>query len=399
MLTCAVLMVVSPGCRRSPFLRLADDSAVAPTAEAGAGPQIESRVVPTGSPTPPSLAPAATQARSSPARVESLPADLAGLATPEPTPTLDAAIQRAEAQVRLDHDPLDPARDQPTAAASARPAIPPGWLAGDPGTKEIPPPAPSASVPTVLASPDPEHPDPPNAELLVPAPAQAVAPDPAKVWGQTLDRLRQVARQSADQSRDASAVSGWKERAQVVDWLASETAKPANLALLTSAVAAIADGTNAPAQDGPARSAQIRTAVLALEDRSPLAVTQVRLCRKVVGFGSFEPLDRGAVKPGRPVILYCEMTGMRYETKDDRYVSRLFSRVELFSTRDRTKVWEQSLGEAEDQCRNRRRDYYVNYRICLPPSVAPGEYRLRVSQTDLIARQTASAELALKVSE
>jgi hypothetical protein len=215
------------------------------------------------------------------------------------------------------------------------------------------------------------------------------------VWGQTLDRLRRVARQSAD----AGTTGGWKERAQVVDWLASETAKPANLALLTSAVAAMADGAKSPSQDDTARSAQIRSAVLALEDRAPLAVTQLRLCRNVIGFGAFEPLDRAAVKPGKPVILYCEMTGMRYETKDDRYVSRLFSRVELISTRDDTKVWEQSLGEATDLCRNRRRDYYVNYRISLSPTVPPGEYRLRLNQTDLIARQTASAELAVTVGE
>ena len=41
------------------------------------------------------------------------------------------------------------------------------------------------------------------------------------------------------------------------------------------------------------------------------------------------------------------------------------------TARDGVKVWDQSLGEAEDRCRSRRRDYYVNYRITIPTAVAP----------------------------
>jgi hypothetical protein len=163
-------------------------------------------------------------------------------------------------------------------------------------------------------------------------------------------------------------------------------------------VAALADAAVSPGPDGSARAAQIRSAVQVLEDRVPLAVAHLRLCRKVLGFGAFEPLEPSELKPGKPAILYCEMTGVRYETKDAKFASHLYSRVELLSATDNSRVWEQALGEAEDQCRSRRRDYYVSYRICLPASVAPGEYRLRLNQTDLVARQTASAELKLTVS-
>jgi hypothetical protein len=217
-------------------------------------------------------------------------------------------------------------------------------------------------------------------------------------WGQALSRLKQVALRSAAQPGTGEAAEWWKERARVIDLLASETGKPANLAVLTGAVAAIAEATTTPGQDGPARSAQIRSAVQVLEDQVPLAITQLRLCRRVLGFGSFEPMESSALKPGSPVIVYCEMSGIRYDARDAQFTSRLSSRVELFSTRDQTRVWEQALGEAADACRNRRRDYYVNYRICLPRTVAPGEYRLRLSQTDLIARQTATAELTLTLA-
>jgi hypothetical protein len=314
---------------------------------------------------------------------------------------LDAALERADAHARQEREPAPARHEESPGPTTDRPPIPPGWLPAAPGTKANTVPASSAfPVPSQAVTPEPDAaPERPDAEPLLPAPIPVVATDPAKVWGKAIDQLRQVARQSADRTSDASASEGWKERAQVVEWLATETGKPANLALLTSAVAAIADAARSPAQDVTTRSAQIRSAVLALEERAPLAITQTRLCRNVLGFGAFEPLDRAAVKTGSPVILYAEITGMRYETKGDRYISRLFSRVELISTEDNNKVWEQSLGEAEDQCRNRRRDYCVSYRIYLPPSVAPGEYRLRLNQTDLIARQTASAELRVTVGE
>jgi len=187
-------------------------------------------------------------------------------------------------------------------------------------------------------------------------------------------------------------------RAQVVDWLASEAAKPANQALFQRAVNTIADAVKNSAKDDSTRAADIRAAVLALEDRVPLGVSDPRLCRKVSGFGSFEPLPAAALRAGQPVLIYCELTGLRYQARDTSYVSRLSSRVELISARDGAKVWEQSLGEAEDQCRSRRRDNYVNYRITLPQTLPAGDYRLRLTQTDMVANHSASSELALTVA-
>jgi len=185
---------------------------------------------------------------------------------------------------------------------------------------------------------------------------------------------------------------------QVVDWLASEAAKPANRALFQRAVNTIADAIKNSAKDDSTHSADIRSAVLALEDRVPLGVSVLRLCRKVSGFGSFEPLPSSALVAGQPVLIYCELTGLRYQARDTSYVSRLSSRVELISARDGTKFWEQSLGEAEDQCRSRRRDNYVNHRITLPQTLPAGDYRLRVTQTDLVANHSASSELAVTVT-
>ena len=103
-------------------------------------------------------------------------------------------------------------------------------------------------------------------------------------------------------------------------------------------------------------------------------------------------------KPGQNILIYCEPTGLRFETRGDASVVRLSSRIELVSAGDGRKVWEQDLGAAEDQFRGRRRDCFVNYRIALPSSVSPGDYRLRLFQTDLVANSSATAELPVTLS-
>ena len=106
------------------------------------------------------------------------------------------------------------------------------------------------------------------------------------VWAESLDRLKTIARESARQPGEAQPAALWLLRSQVVEWLASDPLRPACQALLRRAVASMADATTTPAVDATTRSAEIRSAVLALEDRVPLGITELRLCRKVLGFGS-----------------------------------------------------------------------------------------------------------------
>jgi hypothetical protein len=241
-----------------------------------------------------------------------------------------------------------------------------------------------------------------TSDLVAAPPALCAAPpapaNPDATWEASLHRLQQIARDTATESGSDEGSALWQVRAQVVDWLSSQPAGPASEPLLKKAVTAIADALKTQLQDSGTRSAQIRSAVLALEDRVPLGIADLRLCRNVLGFGAFEPLESSALKPGQAVIIYCELTGLRYEEREGSFVSRLRSRVELVAARDGKHVWGQSLGEAEDRCRNRRRDNYVNYRINLPASISPGEYHLRLIQTDLVADRTTSSELPVAIT-
>ena len=134
------------------------------------------------------------------------------------------------------------------------------------------------------------------------------------------------------------------------------------------------------------------------EHRAPLVISELRLCRKVFGFGSFEPLAEPRVKVGQHLLVYCELTGLQYETRDEGFVSRIASRVEVRPAEGVAILWEQELGAAADLCRRQRRDYYVNYRVDLPITLGPGSYRLRFLQTDLIAGSATSTEIPLEIS-
>ena len=130
----------------------------------------------------------------------------------------------------------------------------------------------------------------------------------------------------------------------------------------------------------------------------PLSISELRLCRSITGFGSFEPLADERVKAGQRLLIYCELTGLRYEERDVGFVSRISSRVELKSVQGGPVIWEQELGDAEDACRRRRRDYYVNYFVDLPKSLRPGSYRLRLLQTDLVAGCSTSTDIPLEIT-
>jgi hypothetical protein len=88
---------------------------------------------------------------------------------------------------------------------------------------------------------------------------------------------------------------------------------------------------------------------------------------------------------------------MQYEVKNASFVSRLASTIEIRSAQNGTVLWARALGPAEDVCGSRRHDYYVNYRVDLPRSLAPGSYRLRLTQTDLVADRSTSTEIPLEI--
>jgi hypothetical protein len=133
------------------------------------------------------------------------------------------------------------------------------------------------------------------------------------------------------------------------------------------------------------------------EEPPAFAINALQLCRNIQGFGAYETMDAQSLKAGRPVLIYCEPAGLRYERDGDAYVARVSTRVELIDPRDGSKVWDVAGDPVEDRCQSRRRDAFVGTRLNLPESIAPGAYTIRLIQTDDLAQQSATAEVAVTI--
>ena len=126
-------------------------------------------------------------------------------------------------------------------------------------------------------------------------------------------------------------------------------------------------------------------------------ISDLRVCRRVLGFGRTEALATETVLAGQTVLLYCELEGVRDEDVADGVRSRLASSVAILPSIEGEALWSFELGTAEDHCRRRRRDFFVNYRVKIPESLAPGTYRVRLMQSDLVAGCTASRSVPITV--
>jgi hypothetical protein len=366
-----MVVLTAAGCQRLPIARVSGLTPLPPTRAELA------------EPTPaPDLAPAP---RPSPTTypAPSLSATLAPPSSPRPvvevarkgsaTPLLDRALVRAEALEHLDDDPpCDFECDVPepqlttSAASIANPKVRQSALADL--TVKDPPETQAASRPV-----DPER------------PAKVVTP--SDLWRQDLERLRAMARDRAIGSPELAAL-----QARLLDWIADPEAGSSPL-WRTVLQALVATSGPDPSEDRTCAT-EIHQAVEALEEQAPLEIADLHLCHSVHGFGDFDSLDAASCRAGQSLIVYCELSGVRYERNGEAFRSRLSSRVEVVTAKGGKPVWEHSVS-ASEVSRRRRRDYYVACPITLPTQLAPGSYELHLTQKDEVSGRATSSAIAL----
>jgi hypothetical protein len=130
-----------------------------------------------------------------------------------------------------------------------------------------------------------------------------------------------------------------------------------------------------------------------LESGRQIRISDVALCTRVDGFGSYVPFASTSFLAGRPhrVIVYTEVESFahrRIETDDnatlgDRWAVELSQAVELYLDRDGTPVWTRPAQIVRDTSRRKRRDFYLVDSLTLPANLSVGEYRLKVVMRDL----------------
>ena len=315
-------------------------------------------------------------------------------------PTRDAAVTRAEARTVSDEEG-NPFPDETDTVTSKPSLLPP--------VKPEPEPEPK-STPELTSKPEPAPiPEPvkaaaePVKTTAEPITAPTEAASPEDIWRDGVQSLRAVARERLKGSREEQKPGSpnWAVRDRLLGWLAEPDIDPdARTAVDVAQSRAVFKGLAAvidPTAPTATRGAEIRDAVATLEAQAPLEITELKLCRKVNGFGNIEALDPPTRKVGQAVVLYCELTGLAYEPTGPSFRSRVSAQVELIADGSETAVWTHSLGTAEDACRRRRRDFFVGHMFTLPESVVEGKYRLRLTEKDLVTDHVATRETTINV--
>jgi hypothetical protein len=366
---------LSTGCLRSTMLRPADGPVAQPAPANGpVAPVIALATPPASTPLAGPAALASTELQAAPTPLQdqapsapltsqpppaippvTAPADNAPAA--KPTPLMDAAIERVAIVTRQQRESLDSATSPAESDGHAATVV-------APGSPPVRPTAPVQQTPAPILVLDTTESTPlVTAKVIEPIDSPTQPPVPTIANGET-------ERSGAEILPKTSSVAG------------AESAGPSRETL-----GALRDDTQPAASIVPAVADPV----------DPLAVGKLCLCRKIVGFGSYEPLTESRVKAGQQVLLYCEMTGMRYEANDASFVSRLSSKIEIGSVGSGVSQWALELGPKEDVCASRRHDFFVNYKFSVPPGLPPGAYRLRLTQTDLIANRSTAAEIPLVI--
>ncbi len=130
-----------------------------------------------------------------------------------------------------------------------------------------------------------------------------------------------------------------------------------------------------------------------------LSLGAVALCKRVTGFGLYEPLTPARFPVGRssPLLVYSEVDNfLPRHMPDGQWETRLAQRVSLYTAAG-TVAWEDKARGVTDTCRNRRRDFFTKEPVTLPPTLPAGAYKLKVTVTDRNANKVAESDVPLWV--
>lgn len=154
-----------------------------------------------------------------------------------------------------------------------------------------------------------------------------------------------------------------------------------------------------PLQPGNAMLDQVESLSSLVSDYADLEIPVVVLCSEVVMFGVYESLPSYVFEAGRAseAILYIEVENLG-ATKEDNglFRSELATRLALMTQSGET-IWQHQEDEIVDQCRRRRRDFFIAQRVRIPATLVAGDYVLKIVVEDRVSAKANEAVLPIEV--
>jgi len=133
---------------------------------------------------------------------------------------------------------------------------------------------------------------------------------------------------------------------------------------------------------------------------SELATLQIRnaaFVARVDGYGAYEPRKPGDFQPGQKVTLYAEVENFTSSAAEDGYHTSLGTSYQVLDG-NRRRVDAKQFPDVADTCRNRRRDFHMQYEFALPLRIYPGEYELELTITDHHSGKIGQATLPFQIA-
>jgi hypothetical protein len=135
-----------------------------------------------------------------------------------------------------------------------------------------------------------------------------------------------------------------------------------------------------------------------LNSQADLTIPTISLCRKVSGFGTYEPIDARFVAGARnEAIVYCEVGNVASQQNEQGIWESRLSQEAVLYTDDGQRVWTNPPQAIVDKSRNRRHDFCVAQKLTLPPNLSINRYILKVTVKDEQARRMAEASMPIQV--
>lgn len=133
-----------------------------------------------------------------------------------------------------------------------------------------------------------------------------------------------------------------------------------------------------------------------LSELASLRVRNLSFVESVDGFGVYQPSEGAKFTPGQKVMLYAEVENFTSNASAAGYATSLGTSFKVLDEGDRLVDGKQ-FPDVQDSCRNRRRDFHMQYELALPERIYPGPYKIELTITDHNSGKIGQATLPFEI--
>jgi hypothetical protein len=137
-----------------------------------------------------------------------------------------------------------------------------------------------------------------------------------------------------------------------------------------------------------------------LRAQADLSIPTLVLCKRVDGFGKYDPMDPPTFIAGKEqqAIIYCELANFssKLDNEKKQWQTEVTQEAVLYMESG-PQVWSDKTQTITDACHNRRHDFFLRTVVTFPNTLTIGRYLLKVTIVDKQSNRVAEASLPMQV--